>query len=143
MLQEVGIFFQRLISLKVINVMTVCARARARRHLVDFDGRFQTRGRIEEGDSRPQETRYYSILCKKNAHLKVDLAVVIDPSDDHVGPAVAVVLRETEPDITEGLHLDLERNVPLAGRPQHQEIIVEDGAVLPLDGNDAADEEGE
>jgi len=73
----------------------------------------------------------------------VDLAVVIDPSDDHVGPTAAVVLRETKPDITEGLHLDLECNVLLAGRPEHQEIIVQDSAVLPLDGNDAVDEEKE
>lgn len=73
----------------------------------------------------------------------MDLAVVIDPSDDHVGPAMTVVLRETEPDVTEGLHLDLECNVPLAGRPEHQEIIVQDSAVFPLDGNDTADEEKE
>lgn len=75
----------------------------------------------------------------------MDLAVVIDPTDDHVSPGAAGLgrLRETESDIAEGLHLDLERNVPLAGRPQHQEIVVQHGAVLPLDGNDTADEESE
>lgn len=73
----------------------------------------------------------------------MDLSVVIDPSDDHVGPGAAVVLGETEPDVAEGLHLDLECNVPLAGRPQHQEIVVEDGAMFPLDAHDAADEEVE
>lgn len=71
----------------------------------------------------------------------MDLAVIIDPTDDHVSPGVAVVLGETESDVAEGLHLDLECNIPLAGRPQHQEIIVQDGAVLPLDGDDTADEE--
>lgn len=73
----------------------------------------------------------------------MDLAVVIDPTDDHVSPGVAVVLRETESDVAEGLHLDLECNVPLAGRPQHQEIVVQNSAVLPFDGDDTADEEVE
>jgi len=73
----------------------------------------------------------------------VDLAIVIDPSDDHVSSGAAVVLRETESDIAEGLHLDLECDVPLAGCPEHQEIIVEDSAVFPLDGHGAADEKKE
>lgn len=72
----------------------------------------------------------------------MDLAVVIDPADDHVSPGATGLgcLRETESDIAEGLHLDLKRNVPLAGRPQHQEVVVQHGAVLPLNGNDTADE---
>lgn len=73
----------------------------------------------------------------------MDLAVIIDPTDDHVSPGAAVVLRETESDIAEGLHLDLECNIPLAGRPQHQEIVVQNSAVLPLDGDDTDDEEVE
>lgn len=73
----------------------------------------------------------------------MDLAVIIDPTDDHVSPGVAVVLGETESDVAEGLHLDLECNIPLAGRPQHQEIVVQNGAVLPVDGDDTADEEVE
>lgn len=71
----------------------------------------------------------------------MNLTVVIDPSDDHVSSGAAVLLRETEPDIAKGLHLDLEGNVPLAGRPEHQEIVVQNGAVLPFDGDGAGDEQ--
>lgn len=71
----------------------------------------------------------------------MDLAVIIDPTDDHVSPGAAVVLGETESDVAEGLHLDLECNILLIGRPQHQEIVVQDGAVFPLDGDDTVDEE--
>lgn len=73
----------------------------------------------------------------------MDLTVVIDPSDDHVSSCAAIVLRKTEPDIAEGLHLDLERNVLLIGRPEHQEIVIQDSAVLPFDGDDTADEQKE
>lgn len=55
---------------------------------------------------------------KSDAHLKMKLSVVVDPSDDHVGYNPAVVLRETETHVAEGLHLNLERNVRLAGCPE-------------------------
>lgn len=73
----------------------------------------------------------------------MDLTVVIDPSDDHVSPGAAVILRETEPDVAESLHLNLECNILLIGRPEHQEIVVQDSTVLPFDGDDAADEQKE
>lgn len=54
----------------------------------------------------------------------MDLTVVIDPSNDHVSSCAAIILRETEPDVAEGLHLDLKCNVLLIRRPEHQEIVI-------------------
>jgi len=73
----------------------------------------------------------------------MDLTVIIDPTDDHVSSGAAIVLGETEPDVAEGLYLNLECNVLLIGRPEHQEIVVQDSTVLPFDGDDAADEQKE
>lgn len=73
----------------------------------------------------------------------MDLTVVIDPSNDHVSSCAAIVLRETEPDVAEGLHLDLKCNILLIGRPEHQEIVIQDSTVLPFDGDDTTDEQKE
>ena len=62
----------------------------------------------------------------------MNLAVVVNPSDDHVDAVAAIVAREPEADVTRRLDLELEGHVVLAGRPEHEEIVVEDGAVLPF-----------
>lgn len=64
----------------------------------------------------------------------MNLAVVVDPADDHVDALAAVVAREAEADVARRLDLQLEGHVVLAGRPEDEEVVVEDGAVLPLDG---------
>lgn len=73
----------------------------------------------------------------------MELSVVVYPSDDHVSPDSVVVLGETEAHVAEGLHLNLERHVPLARRPEDQEIVVQNGAVLPLEGEDVDGNEEE
>lgn len=69
----------------------------------------------------------------KVAYLKMNLAVVVHPADDHVDALAAVVAHEAEADVAWCHHLQLERHVVFAGCPEHQEIVVQDGAVLPLD----------
>lgn len=49
----------------------------------------------------------------------MELSVVVHPSNDHVSPNSAIIPRETETHIAEGLHLNLEHHIPLAWRPKN------------------------
>ena len=63
----------------------------------------------------------------------MNLTVVIDPTDDYVRTDSPVVPRESKTHVSLGLHLYLERDFPLTGRPQNEKIVVQHCAVFPLD----------
>lgn len=66
----------------------------------------------------------------------MNLSVVVDPADDHVDALASVVPGEAESHVTRRFDLQLEGHVVLPGCPQNQEVVVQNGAVLPLDSLD-------
>lgn len=69
----------------------------------------------------------------------MNLAVVIDPTNDHVCTNMPVVARKAKTHVSLGLNLYLEYNVSVSRCPQYQEVVVQHSAIRPLEGRDNAD----